>query len=207
VWTRVWVPFSARKASRGTYARRLFTPRTGRHHSPNRLWDHSSILPVPVRCHHARSLGRSDRGTGSVGGRPPTCPGWPPAEEVAGGTEGEATVPELGDEAEGFQMLVVVDGGAATVGLGEDVDGLVEADRVRRHPGAAWWPGSAARVHASTHRLDGTARRRRQPRPAPVGPVRAPAAEATSVGTEPGAAPAGASPGRFARSPVRRTAP
>lgn len=27
----MWVPFSACKASRGTYARRLFTPRTGRH--------------------------------------------------------------------------------------------------------------------------------------------------------------------------------
>jgi hypothetical protein len=76
-----------------------------------------------------------------------------------------------------------------------------------RGPGAGWWPASAAQVHASTHRSDRTAKRRRQPRPAPVGPVRAPAAEATSVGTEPGAAPRGASPGRFARSPVRRTAP
>jgi hypothetical protein len=107
------------------------------------------------------------------------------------------------------QMLLVVHGSpAAAVRLGEDGDGLVEADRARCHAGAAWWPGSAAHVHASTHRSDRIARRRRQLRPAPVGPVRrAPAAEATSVGTEPGAAPAGASPGRFARSLVRRRAP
>jgi len=169
-----------------------------------------SLLRPPGSCSlPSRTFMRAQRPwNGQCRTRPPTCPGWPPAEEVAGGTEGEATVPELGDEAEPFQMLLVLDGGpAATVGLGEDVDGLVEADRARRHPGAAWWPGSAARVHASTHRVDRTARRRRQPRPAPVGPVRAPAVAATSVGTEPGAAPAGASPGRFARSPVRRRAP
>jgi hypothetical protein len=47
--------------------------------------------------------------------------------------EADATVPELGDEAEPFQMLLVVDARpAATVGLREDVDGLVEADRARR---------------------------------------------------------------------------
>ena len=32
----MWVPFSACKASRGTYARRLFTPGTGRHQSVGR---------------------------------------------------------------------------------------------------------------------------------------------------------------------------
>jgi hypothetical protein len=114
----------------------------------DRSWDHSSVLPVPIAAitHVHESAAAVER---AVPEAPTDMPG-PFAEQVAGGTEGEATVPQLGDEAEPFQMLLVADGGpAATIRLGEDVDGLVEADRARRHPGAAWWPGSAPR---SMHR-------------------------------------------------------